>query len=121
MDTPRTRIGHNAELAAESELIRQGYTIIESNWRCKSGEIDRIAKDKGTLVFVEVRYKKNFNFGTPAETIDLKKQKKIISAAKLYLLKNKLQDSDCRFDVVEVTLVKGLFNVTQIIKDAFWS
>ena len=121
MGTPRTRIGHNAEIAAENELIRQGYKILESNWRCKTGEIDRIAIENDILVFIEVRYKKDFYFGTPAETVNLKKQHKIISAAKLYLLSNNLQETNCRFDVIEVTQVNGLFKVIQIIKDAFWS
>ncbi len=116
-------IGALGEETAVKALKKQGYKIIERNYRTKIGEIDIIAKDGEYTCFVEVRLRKNNDFGTPADTIDERKQMKIINTAKLYAVKNKIYNAPMRFDVVLINadtdgekLVKP--NI-QIIKDAF--
>ena len=85
------------------ELERKNYIILEKNFRCRSGEIDVIAKDGDTYVFVEVKYRNSEVKGYPSEAVDIKKQKKISKVALFYLtytLKN--TEVPCRFDVVSI-------------------
>ena len=119
MPSPRSRIGRSAEIAAAAELGRRGYRIIASNYRCRYGEIDLIANEGDSLVFVEVRCKRNNGFGTPAESITPAKQKKLIITAQHYLSESGSEDVACRFDVVEVVPVDGKLCVVDIIRDAF--
>jgi len=100
-------IGSEAEQLASDFLSVRGLKVIERNFRSPVGEIDLIAKDGVTTVFVEVRFRKNLAFGTPAETIGYHKRRKIVSTALYYLQREKLLDSNpSRFDVVSVTLGK---------------
>jgi putative endonuclease len=115
----RSRIGRKAEIIAAAELGRAGYRIIESNYRCNAGEIDFIAQDGDYLAFVEVRCKRTITFGSPAESINLSKQRKLIATGQHYLDQLNLTDTPCRFDVVEVVEVEGKLAVKEIIKGAF--
>ena len=90
--------GAYAEQLAETYLKKKGLKLLEKNYRCKTGEVDLIFEDKKTLVFVEVRFRSNIAFGGAIGSIDARKQKKIISAAKHYLLKH--PDKACRFDAI---------------------
>ncbi|MCL5736710.1 MAG: YraN family protein [Actinobacteria bacterium] len=119
MPSPRARIGRSAEIAAAAELGRRGYRIVGSNYRCRFGEIDLIAEESGSLVFVEVRCKRTDTFGTPAESITIAKCAKIAAAAQFYLNERGIEDMACRFDVVEVGACDGRLCVTQVIRDAF--
>lgn len=102
--TTRQR-GDRVELFAEKHLKRQGLKLVEKNFNSRYGEIDLIMLDKSVLVFCEVRFRANTSFGSGAETVNLRKQQKIIKAAQLYLQTHKkMQQRDCRFDVVSVTL-----------------
>ena len=114
MLTTRSR-GKSAEDAAASYLTKQGLRLVDSNYYCRQGEIDLIMQDNTTLVFVEVRYRRNTQFGTPQSTVDSRKCRKIILAANHYLQKNRL-DMRCRFDVIAIT---GTNNRIQWIKSAF--
>jgi putative endonuclease len=108
--------GENAEQQACDFLISQNLTLIERNFRCYYGEIDLIMKDEKTLVFVEVRYRKNAKFGSALESVTRSKQQKLISAAEIYL--NMLQNDELmpmRFDVVGI-LGEGEL---QWVKNAF--
>lgn len=97
--------GDKVELFAENHLKKQGLTLVEKNFNSRYGEIDLIMLDSSALVFVEVRFRANTRFGSGAETVNLRKQQKIIKTAQLYLQANKkMQQRDCRFDVVSVTL-----------------
>jgi putative endonuclease len=91
------------KLAAEF-LIRQGYEIIEKNYRCKEGEIDIIAKDGPFLVFVEVRAKHNLNYGTPEESITARKKQHLRNAAARYLESHDNLPAEWRIDFVAVEL-----------------
>ncbi len=107
----------NEELAAEF-LKKNGYRILKRNYRCKTGEIDIIAKDKGTICFVEVKARSNQNFGLPQEAVDRYKQKQIGKAAVSFLSSHALFGKSARFDVVSV-LWQEERPVFNLIKDAF--
>lgn len=97
--------GDKVELFAENHLKKQGLKLIEKNFNSRYGEIDLIMLEGLVLVFVEVRFRANTSFGSGAETVDYRKQQKIIKTAQLFLQSNKkMQQRDCRFDVVSVTL-----------------
>lgn len=109
-------VGSRYEEQAAAFLINEGYKIIEHNFRCRSGEIDLIGRDGRYLIFLEVKYRSSGELGDPAEAVDLKKQKKIIDAARYYLLTHGYsEDIPCRFDVVAI-LDKDI----RLIRDAFW-
>jgi putative endonuclease len=92
-----------------------GYTILELNFKSRYGEIDIIAKDGETLVFVEVKYRKSERYGYPEEFVNLKKQYKILQTARYFMLKSHSGDeTPIRFDVVSI-----LGDKIKVIKDAF--
>ena len=98
-----TALGDEAEDAALKYLVSNGCRLIVAKYRSRSGEIDLIVEDKGTLVFVEVRYRSDTSRGTGAETITVTKQRRIISTAEYFLINHKqYQDSACRFDVISM-------------------
>lgn len=93
-------LGKRAELAARRFLRTQGLHIVSSNFRCRFGEIDIIAQDNRTIVFVEVRYRKLGNFGNGADSIDGSKRAKILRTAGFYLQRRGGGNQPCRFDVI---------------------
>ena len=95
--------GANKEMHAAQYLANQGYTILDINYQCHIGEIDIIAQDGDTLVFVEVKYRKDVSAGCPEEAVTFAKQKKISKVA-LYYLATELHrtDIDSRFDVIAI-------------------
>ena len=119
MPSPRSRLGRSAEILAAAELGKRGYEIITSNYHCRMGEIDLIAKDGDCLVFVEVRCKRTAEYGTPAESITPSKVRKLYATAQQYLLDQELGDVACRFDVVAVGAENGSLVVREVIRDAF--
>ena len=94
--------GASAEALASQYLVHKGFRVLDRNFTVKGGEIDLVCDDAGTLVFVEVRSRKGSRYGTPAETISATKRRRIILAARLYLLMRKIEDRACRFDVIAV-------------------
>lgn len=119
MPSPRSRVGRSAEILAAAELGKRGYEIVASNYRCRQGEIDLIANEGDSLVFVEVRCKRSSAYGSPAESITPSKVRKIIATAQQYLLDQGLGDVACRFDVVEVGVADGKLVVRDVLRDAF--
>lgn len=95
-------IGIKGELVAVNHLKQKKYIILETNFKNKIGEIDIIAKQNDTIVFVEVKYRTNANFGYPREAVTPYKQHKIRLVAQSYLQKKFGLDSKVRFDVVEI-------------------
>jgi putative endonuclease len=95
-------IGSKAEDIACSFLIKNGLVLITRNYHCRYGEIDLIMQDSDTLVFVEVRYRKNSTYGSVAETVNKSKQRKLIFSANYYLAHHP-SDSALRFDVVALS------------------
>lgn len=97
-----TSIGRLGEDAASRYLAQKGYRIVERNYNCRVAEIDIIAYNtNGTLCFIEVKTRKNSNFGYPSEYVDNAKQHKIHLGAMSYI-KQKSLDVEIRFDVIEV-------------------
>ena len=94
--------GDRGEILAVEFLKNKGYKIVETNYKNKLGEIDIVAIDKKTLVFVEVKCRSTLAFGRPYEAVDERKQQKIRRVAELYLLIKHKYYADCRFDIVEV-------------------
>ena len=95
--------GQQGERIAADYLQRQGYRIQQQNYRCRSGEIDLIAWDGATLVFVEVKSKRQSLFGPPQAMVDIRKQRTLTRVAMIYVQQNRLQRVALRFDVVAVT------------------
>ena len=107
--------GEWAEDLAAQHLLANGLKPVQRNHRCRWGEIDLIMRDRQTLVFVEVRFRSRANYGNGAQSVDARKQCKLINAAEHYLQSHAtLRDVPCRFDVVSVSK-----NNSQWIKDAF--
>ena len=98
----RHELGKTGEEIGTQYLINNGYKLIIRNFRCRQGEIDIIAKDKDEIVFIEVKTRRNTNYGYPIDAVDKRKQKHIFNASKYYIYKNKLEKRKIRFDVIEV-------------------
>lgn len=94
--------GAQGEAEARAYLERKGAKILEMNWRRPTGEIDIIARQGKTLVFVEVKRRASLRFGRPAEAVDRAKQAHILRTAALYVQESGLTDAPLRFDVIEV-------------------
>ena len=103
----KQRIGKIGEIIVSKYLQKNGYQIIERNFRCKQGEIDIIAWDieKNEMVFIEVKTRTNFKYGEPAEAVNKEKRRRIWSSIEYYVYVNKITSS-IRIDVVEVYISK---------------
>ena len=111
----KREVGTKFEQSAADYLEKNGYQILEKNFRCRIGEIDLIAKSEGYLCFIEVKYRSNTHTGFPGEAITPRKMLKITRTAEYYLMLNHcLTDTPCRFDVVVI-----LENQISVIKNAF--
>ena len=98
--------GHIGEEFACKYIFNKGYQILERNFRLKTGEIDIIAKKDDLLVIIEVKTRSNINYGYPYESVNKKKQDKIIKTALYYVKLHCLKNTQLRFDVIEVYLGK---------------
>lgn len=115
----KQQTGQTAESKACDHLQQHGLQLIERNYHCRQGEIDLIMSDGSYTVFVEVRYRRNSNFGSAAESVDQRKQRKIISTASHYLQQHsKLAQQPARFDVVSMS-PQGKETNIDWIQDAF--
>jgi len=115
----RLGLGRAGEEAAVEFLKKRGFKVVERGFRLLRGEIDIIAYDRTTLVFVEVKTRSGAGFGAPEESVTAAKQEQIRKIAQLYLLKKRLGDAPCRFDVVSVTLDEEGRPGIRHIEDAF--
>ena len=106
--------GQRAEELCAELLRRAGLVLVERNWRCRHGEIDLIAEERGTVVFAEVRMRSSRGFGGAAESVTAAKRSRLLAAARLYLVRR--PQAPCRFDVF---LVDGLASRVEWIRDAF--
>jgi putative endonuclease len=118
MVEPRHAIGKAGEDAAVQYLRRQGYHIVERNYRCRFGEIDLIARDGMTLAFIEVKTRRSQSLGPAAASVTLEKQRHLIKAAQLYLTQTGQTRALCRFDVVTIDLNAPTARI-QLIRNAF--
>jgi putative endonuclease len=114
-------IGELGEEIAANFMIARGYRILERNYRCKGGEVDIIARDPGdkSLVFIEVKTRRGLTYGVPQLAVTPFKQRQISKAALTWLGKNKLHDSNARFDVIAILLHSDGNHAIEHIKNAF--
>lgn len=120
MSTTKQMTGRLAEEKACNYLKAHGLSLVERNYLCTRGEIDLIMKDNNTTVFVEVRYRGDTRFGSGAESVDQRKQNKLLATAAHYLQKNPAAAKGaCRFDVVSLTGKENDEETLDWIPDAF--
>lgn len=110
----KKELGNIGEQIAVEYLKKNKYQILEKNFYCRQGEIDIIAKDRKEIVFFEVKTRTNINFGKPAEAVNELKQKHMYKSAKYFLYKTKALDNFIRFDVIEILISNGKFNINHI-------
>jgi putative endonuclease len=114
----RVPAGRRGEQVAARYLKRCGYVILAQNYRAAGAEIDLVALDESTLVFVEVKFRVGSNFGTPVEAVDLEKRERIRRAARAFAEWRAVPDLPARFDVVALSGAGRFFRL-ELIKDAF--
>jgi putative endonuclease len=115
----RITLGKQAEDLACRELRRRGYEILARGYRTRMGEIDIVARDGTTVVFVEVKARRSNRCGAPAEAVTRWKQARIARLALDYLLRRGWLDRPCRFDVVGVLLPEKEAASVEIVTNAF--
>ncbi|MDZ4178910.1 MAG: YraN family protein [Coriobacteriia bacterium] len=98
-------MGQRGEDAASAYLERVGMSIVERNWRDKAGEIDVVALDGETLVFVEVKTRRSASAGTPEESVSPTKQKRLTRLARIYVDRAGLTECEIRFDVIAILVI----------------
>lgn len=115
----KREIGFKFEDIVKKFLEKEKILFVENNYYTKYGEIDLIFLEKSTktLVFIEVKYRKNNNYGEAVEIVSKKKQERIIKSSQVYIFKNKWK-GNVRYDVVGIT-GNGLKNDINWIKNAF--
>ncbi len=110
--------GNRGEAAVARYLRQKGYTLLESQWRCRFGELDLVARDRhSTVCIVEVKLRGTNSIALPREFVDSRKQQRLRSAAEVYLASKEL-DAPVRFDVAEVYDEGGSLRI-QYIENAF--
>ncbi len=113
------KLGKEGEEIALRYLKKKKYKIIKKGFRLLKGEIDIIAYDQKTLVFIEVKTRKNFDYGHPEESVTYLKQKQIKKIASGFMSMNNLTNVECRFDVISIMPEKpGSYKLCHI-KNAF--
>lgn len=118
MKGARIRTGKRGEAIAMSHLQRLGYRILECNYRCPLGEIDIVARDGNTLVFVEVKSRKTEEFGDPELAVGKAKQRRMVLVSLHYLSQKDHPLLNVRFDVVAIKMLPDRTEV-KLIRDAF--
>jgi len=115
------KIGKQGEILAKNFLLKKDYKIIDTNYRCKLGEIDIIAVKDNKICFIEVKTRNSLAFGKPFESVNYFKQNRIKKISQLFLILNKhFQNLNPRFDVISIYLPKGSKKVRlEFIPNAF--
>jgi len=119
MSNGRISLGQKGEKLAAGLLKKEGYRILEYNYRGRLGEVDMIAEDGDCLVFVEVKTRRSLVCGHPLESIDLRKQRQLIKVAREYLAQKGDEERFCRFDAVSVLQGNGEQPRLELVKNAF--
>ena len=115
----RQALGRTGERMAGEALVRQGYSILERNFRCQYGEVDLVAEHEGELVFVEVKTRRGMAYGRPEEAVTFRKQQKILEVASYYLDVHDCSQRSWRIDVVAVQFNQaGKFEEIRIYQHA---
>lgn len=111
-------LGRSGEDVALRYLLRKKYKVVARHFRMFRGEIDIIAYDRKTLVFVEVKTRRSIEFGFPEESVTPAKQRQIRKIAQGFLTKNRLANIECRFDVLSLEVNEEGYSIRHI-KNAF--
>ena len=106
MTNARKQLGQWGENLAKTHLQSRGYTIVAQNWRCSRGEMDLIAQEGDTVIFVEVKTRRGRDLGSPEDAITLHKARKLFTVAQTYLAEQDSGDIPWRIDLVAVELDK---------------
>lgn len=115
----KKRVGNRGEDIAADYLSNKGFQIIERNYRYGHGEIDIVAKDGDVLVFVEVKTRKNLEFGPPELAVTKSKQRQVRKISEAYLVEKNINDTDCRIDVVAILIQRNIPPKINHIENAF--
>jgi len=115
----KKQVGNRGEDIAVNFFSQKGFEIIERNYRYGHGEIDIVVKDGEILVFVEVKTRKNLEFGPPELAITKSKQRQVRKISEAYLVDKNISNTDCRIDVVAILLRKNLPPKINHIENAF--
>ena len=119
--TDNRGIGDLGEALAAAFLEGNNYRILERNYRCKGGEVDIVARDPRdkSLVFVEVKTRRDLSYGVPQLAVTPFKQRQISKAAQTWLARNRQQDANARFDVIAILLAESGPHKIEHIENAF--
>lgn len=115
----RKKLGNRGEKIAAKLLRKQGYRIIEKNYHSRLGEIDIVANEGDSIVFVEVKTRRSTDFGLPEEALSYDKRRRLSKLALAYLAHRRIKDTNCRFDVVSILMDNNRANNIKLIKNAF--
>ena len=118
MTLERQALGRSGEDLAFEEIERRGYAVLERRYRTRHGEIDIVARDGDTIVFIEVKARTTAERGAAAEAVTVQKQRRLVTMATDYLSRHKLHGRRCRFDVVAIDGV-GEFQRLTLYRGAF--
>lgn len=119
MSKLRINLGKYGEEVATTFLIDKGFQIVTRNYRQKTGEVDIIAQDGSTLVFIEVKTRSSLQFGQPFEAVTEKKQAKLKRIALDYMTRNSIKNQAARFDVVSILIKKNKEPVIEHLQNCF--
>jgi putative endonuclease len=115
----RGTLGQTGEDLACRHLERLGYTILARRYRRQGGEIDIVARDGATMVFVEVKAREGRAFGAGADAVTALKRRRIVRIARDYVMRHGGADRPCRFDVVSIEMRPGLDPAIELFQNAF--
>jgi putative endonuclease len=118
MSRARQTLGKIGEDLACAELERRGYVVLERRYRRRGGELDIIARDGCTVVFVEVKAREGHDFGQATEAVTALKRRRITQLALDYLARHRLTERSCRFDVVSIHIENDLPTI-ELFQNAF--
>ncbi len=116
---PRQQLGLDGEQCAVEALTALGYVILARRYRTRFGELDIIARDADTLVFVEVKARRGVAFGQPEDAVHWRKRRRLARLAAAFLAEARLPHVPCRFDVVAIVWQDGRAPAVQVFKHAF--
>jgi putative endonuclease len=118
MSRARVELGKTGEDLACVELERRGYAILARRYRCQGGELDIVARDGTTVVFVEVKTRRSTQFGAGSEAVTAAKRRRIVRLAQEYLARHRVPECPCRFDVVSIQIDRDPVAI-EVFQNAF--
>ena len=119
MSIATRQFGINGESLATEFLRKRGYRILERNYRTPRGEMDIVAEEGGALVFVEVKARRGNQFGGPHCAVGWRKQQQLIRVASHYMARHRVENRDCRFDIVLISESPLREKQIDLIRNAF--